>query len=236
MGWLVLGSNQELINQPLLPLLTGLFGSSSLLISIKNKTIIPKQIITKKIRIHSYKPLLGALIASPLCSFLPGLGSGQAAIIGNQLSKIHSSDKRGFILLLGATNTLVMGFSFLSLYLISKTRTGAAVAINNLIGIPSTKLLILIIFAITFSGIFSFFLTIKISKIISRKIEKINYQRLSILTIIFLTFLVTIFTGLLGLLIFIISTLIGVYCISLGVRRTNLMGCLLIPTIIFYLI
>jgi len=236
LGWLVLGSNQELINQPLLPLLTGLFGSSSLLISIKNKTIIPKQIITKKIRIHSYKPLLGALIASPLCSFLPGLGSGQAAIIGNQLSKIHSSDKRGFILLLGATNTLVMGFSFLSLYLISKTRTGAAVAINNLIGIPSTKLLILIIFAITFSGIFSFFLTIKISKIISRKIEKINYQRLSILTIIFLTFLVTIFTGLLGLLIFIISTLIGVYCISLGVRRTNLMGCLLIPTIIFYLI
>src|SRR3989344_1051751 len=92
LGWLVLGSNQELINQPLLPLLTGLFGSSSLLISIKNKTIIPKQIITKKIRIHSYKPLLGALIASPLCSFLPGLGSGQAAIIGNQLSKIHSSD------------------------------------------------------------------------------------------------------------------------------------------------
>lgn len=102
LGWCVL--NLPSINQPLLPLLTGLFGGSMLILSLKNKTKIPEQKITKpKIRI--FKPIIGALIASPLCSFLPGLGSGQAAVIGNLISK---TNKKGFLVLLGATNTLVM--------------------------------------------------------------------------------------------------------------------------------
>jgi len=73
----------------------------------------------------------------PIYSFLPGVGSGQAAIIGNTISR---SDQKGFLILLGATNTLVMGFSFISLYLISRTRTGAAVAIREIIGIPSINI------------------------------------------------------------------------------------------------
>ena len=59
------------INQPLLPLLTGLFGASALILTIKNKTKIPKQDLEKQ-KTPMFKPLIGALIASPLCSFLPG--------------------------------------------------------------------------------------------------------------------------------------------------------------------
>ncbi|MEK6758076.1 MAG: tripartite tricarboxylate transporter permease, partial [Nanoarchaeota archaeon] len=84
LGWSV--SNFQNLEQPLLPLLTGLFGSSMLIHSIKNKTQIPKQEITNP-KINLTKPLLGALVASPLCGFLPGLGSGQAAIIGSTLIK-----------------------------------------------------------------------------------------------------------------------------------------------------
>jgi len=139
LGWSVL--NME-INQPLLPLLTGLFGGSMLILSIKNKIKIPKQEISE-LKIINPRPIagafLGSLIASPICSFLPGVGSGQAAIIGNTISR---SDQKGFLILLGATNTLVMGFSFISLYLISRTRTGAAVAIREIIGIPSINILI----------------------------------------------------------------------------------------------
>ncbi|HDK42142.1 MAG TPA: hypothetical protein ENG87_02080, partial [Candidatus Pacearchaeota archaeon] len=140
LGWSVL--NLHSINQPLLPLLTGLFGGSMLILSIKNKIKIPKQKITKpkaKLKI----PLLGAIIAAPICSFLPGLGSGQAAVIGNTIAR---TDKKGFLVLLGATNTLVMGFSFISLYTISKTRTGAAVAIHQIIGNLEVNILILILF------------------------------------------------------------------------------------------
>jgi putative membrane protein len=229
LGWSVL--NLESLKEPLLPLLTGLFGASMLIMSIKNKTKVPKQEISKP-KIKMLRPLTGALIASPICSLLPGLGSGQAAIIGNTISK---SGREGFLVLLGATNTLVMGFSFISLFIISKTRTGAAVAIQQIIGQLSPKLLILILITVFISGIISFFLTLKLAKIFSKKINNVNYTLLSAGTLLILILLIGLVSGFLGLLILLISTLTGIYCISLKVKRTNMMGCLLIPTIIFYL-
>ena len=230
LGWCVL--NLEFLKEPLLPLLTGLFGGSMLILSIKNKIQIPEQKITKP-RIKILKPMVGALVASPLCSFLPGLGSGQAAIIGNTLSR---TDRKGFLFLLGATNTLVMGFSFISLYIISKTRTGAAVAIQKIIGELSTETLILILFIALISGIISFFLTIFLAKFLSQKITKINYTIISTITLIVLVSVVFLISGLLGLIVLVASTFTGIYCISLKVRRSNMMGCLLIPTILLYLL
>ena len=219
------------IKEPLLPLLTGLFGSSMLILSIKNKTKIPKQNIKDIKPPKLFKPLLGALIASPLCSFLPGMGSGQAAIIGNIISK---TNRKGFLVLLGATNTLVMGFSFISLYVISKARTGAAVAIKEIINSLSLEVLILILTTIIISGILSFFLTKKIAKITSKKINKINYTFLSLTTLIVLISLVITISGFLGLIILFISTITGIFCISFPIRRVNMMGCLLLPVIILY--
>ncbi|HKZ33885.1 MAG TPA: hypothetical protein VJ142_01450, partial [Candidatus Nanoarchaeia archaeon] len=138
--------------------------------------------------------------------------------------------------LLGATNTLVMAFSFLSLYAILKTRTGAAAAIKELIGIPSEKILILILIVALISGIISFFLTKKLSAFFSKKMNKINYTKLSISTLIVLVAVVFLISGFLGLLAFAISAFTGIYCISLGVRRTQMMGCLLLPTIVIYLV
>ncbi len=219
------------VKEPLLPLLTGLFGSSMLIGSIKNKIQIPKQQIQKP-KIKLFKPLLGATIASPLCCFLPGLGSGQAAIIGNAISR---TDRKGFLVLLGATNTLVMGFSFISLYAITKARTGAAIVIQELMGNISLKILVLILLVILISSIISFFITIALTKFFSKKIEKINYTILSSIILGFLCILIFSLSSFFGLIVFIVSTLTGIYCISLGVKRTNMMGCLLIPTIILYL-
>ncbi|MEK6895775.1 MAG: tripartite tricarboxylate transporter permease [Nanoarchaeota archaeon] len=232
LGFIILNLNENLLSQPLLPLLSGLFGSSTLILSIKQKTKIPQQEINNKFKIPLKSPLIGSVIASPLCGFLPGLGSGQAAILGNQIAK---TDKRGFIVLIGITNTLVMGFSFISLYLIQKARTGSAVSIQQLIGTVSYKMLILILIVCLFSGIISFYITKFLAKIFAEKIDKINYSILSIFVLIIIFIVVFIFSGLLGVIILILSTLTGIYCISLNIKRTNMMGCLLIPTILYYL-
>lgn len=216
----------------LLPLLTGLFGSSMLLISIKNKTQVSKQKITKS-KTNLIRPLIGSVIASPICSFLPGLGSGQAAIIGNSISKTNRKD---FLVLIGATNTLVMGFSFISLYVISRTRTGAAVAIQDIIGGMQWEVLVLILIIIILSGVISFFLTELLAKFFSRNIKKINYTLISLVTLILLLVIVFLVSGFIGLIVLITSTFAGIYFISLGVRRTNMMGCLLVPTILVYLV
>jgi putative membrane protein len=218
------------IKEPLLPLLTGLFGSSMIISSIKNKIQIPPQEITEP---HEkiIRPLVGSVIASSLCGFLPGLGGGQAAVLGNTISK---TDRKGFLILIGATNILVMGISFISLYAISKARTGAAVSIQELLGKLSGEILALILFAVLISGTISFFYSGILAKFFSKKIDKINYSALSIATLIFLVIIVFIFSGFFGLLILIVSTLMGIYCNGLKVKKTHMMGCLLIPTIIFY--
>ena len=222
------------LKEPLLPLLSGLFGSSMLLISINQNTKIPPQNFKfKKIKFKKLiRPISGALIASPLCGFLPGLGGGQAAVIGNQISRTNEKD---FLILLGAVNILVMGLSFVSLYSISKTRTGAAAAIQSLLGQMNSSILILILIVCLISGIASFFIVKYLSIWFLKIIQKLNYKKLSIGIITLLSILILLISGILGFAVFIISTATGYYCIKLNVRKTQMMGCLLIPTIILYL-
>jgi putative membrane protein len=221
--------------EPLLPLLGGLFGSSMIILSIKQKTFIPEQ-KTEEEKIERkklIKPFLSAILSSPLCGFLPGVGSGQAAVIGSQIVK---NDEKQFLFLLGVVNTFVMGISFISLYSIAKSRTGSAVAIQQLIGIVDEKILFLIITVCLLSGIISYFITKFIAKKFIKIIQKVNYSKMSKFILLILIIVTLTFSGIIGLIILIISTLTGIYCISLGVKRTHMMGCLLIPTIICYLI
>lgn len=223
--------NLENLKEPLFPMLTGLFGSSMILLSIKNKTTIPAQKIEKP-KIKFLRPLIGSAISSPLCGFLPGLGSGQAAVLGNTIVK---TDEKGFLALIGATNIIVMAISFLAIYLISRMRTGAAVAISELMPQMTINTLILIIACVIISGIISFFITEHLSRKLANKINKINYSKLSFATVCFLSLMVLLISGLMGFLVLIISTFTGIYCIKQDVKKTNMMACLIVPTIILYL-
>jgi TctA family transporter len=202
-----------------------------LLLSIKNKTIIPPQKIENP-KINFLRPLIGSAIASPLCGFLPGLGSGQAAVLGNSIAR---TDEKGFLALVGATNIVVMSISFLAIYLISRMRTGAAVAVSDLIGEMTINILILIISCIIVSGVIAFFVTEHLSRKLANKINKVNYSKLSFWTLCFLSVMTIVVSGFSGFLIYIISTFTGIYCIKKNVKKTNMMGCLIIPTIIIYL-
>jgi putative membrane protein len=232
LGYFVLNLN---LKESLFPLLSGLFGSSMLIMSINQDTKIPIQnrFFEKLKPKQLFKPLFGALISSPLCGFLPGLGGGQAAVIGNQISKL---DKKGFLILLGAVNILVMGLSFISVYAISKTRTGAAVVIQELIGKMNLNIMILLMIICLITGIICFFLTKYLSLKFMILFEKVNYKKLSISIIILLSLMTLLLSGFLGFIIFIISTFTGIYCIQLNVKKTQMMGCLLIPTILLYLL
>jgi TctA family transporter len=129
-----------------------------------------------------------------------------------------------------------MGISFISLYSIAKSRTGSAVAIQQIIGNVDERILFLIILVCLISGIISFFITKILTKKATQIFHKIDYSKMSKIVLIILTSVTLIFSGIIGLIILAISTITGIYCISLGVKRTHMMGCLLIPTIILYLV
>ena len=135
-----------------------------------------------------------------------------------------------------------MGLSLITLYSINKTRTGAAVAINQLLPTLTLTNLLIILTTIILSGIFSFIIAVNISKFAAKNIHKIPYEKLSITVLTTLLIIILIFSDLtpkgaiLGLLIFITSTSLGIFTILTGVKRMHLMGCLLVPTILFYLL
>ena len=175
--------------------------------------------------------------------FLPGLGASQAALIGSEVLGEKEQDKRQFLFLLGAINTLVMGLSFVTLYAIQKTRTGAAVAVSRLIPELTPKTILLFLSAIFITGIFSFIISVQLSKFAAKNIHKIKYEKLSIIILSILIIMTFLFSdmfnplgGVIGLLIFLTGASLGVFTVLIGVKRMHLMGCLLIPTILFYLL
>ncbi|MFH1521690.1 MAG: tripartite tricarboxylate transporter permease, partial [archaeon] len=242
-GFLGLATLNLNVEQPLLPLLTGLFGTSTIIYSIKSKTIVPEQKI-EKLKINKKDligPTLTTIFISPICSFFPGLGSSQAAIIGSEImpkiSATKNKDKSNseeFLILLGSINTIVMSVSFVTLFLFQKSRTGAAFAISQITQLSTTNLVTILI-TIALSATIAIPISLIISKLIAKHIHKISYTKISIPILIFLIIIITFFTGILGLIILIVATLLGLTCIEIQTRRGFLMGAILIPTIIFYL-
>ena len=232
-GFLGLSSLNLNIQQPLLPLLTGLFGTSTIIHSIKSKTIIPKQDIGKLDidKKEIIKPTLATILVSPICSFFPGLGSSQAAIIGSEIT--GKLNREQFLILLGSVNTLVMAISFVTLFLFQKSRTGAAFAMSQITQLSKTNLWT-ILTTILISAIIAIPLTLLISKTVSKHIHEINYTKISYIILIFLIIIITYFSGIFGLITLTVATLLGLTAIEWRTRRSFLMGAILIPTIIFY--
>jgi putative membrane protein len=232
-GFLGIASSNLSLNQSLLPLLTGLFGTSGLIYSIKENTQIPPQknnisrVKTELIK----KPIIASILIAPICSILPGIGTSQATIIG---AKINNQNREQFLISNGIMAILTMSLSFTTLFLIDKSRTGSAAALAE-IGIISLKEFIFLGSILISIGIIMFFISQKISLIFSKIISNLNYKKISLTVLFFLVAINFFIVGKTGLLVLAVATLLGLLCQESGVRKGILMGCLIIPTILFYL-
>ncbi len=217
-----------------LPLFTGLFGISTMIISLKGKSIIPPQEkwIGRIDRNLIFSGTIKSFFSGLLVGTLPGLGAAQATVLIQEITR--KQDGKEFLVSIGGINTAVAIFSILSLYTIGRPRSGAAVAIGKIIGnFGINELILLISTALIAVGI-SAILALKISKKGLGLIEKIPYNKISLLTIMFLIFLTLILTGYPGLLILFVSTAIGLTAPLTGVKRSHCMAVLLLPVILFY--
>jgi putative membrane protein len=229
--------NYPNLENPLFPLLSGLFGTGTLIISLSEKGRIPLQKITfPKIKGKELTKTMGAsMVAGSLCSFLPGLGPAQAAIIGSEFYKKITNE--GFLILIGGLNTINMVLSFIALFLLNKARNGAIVVVSKIMeSITMSNLIIFFAVSLIAGGI-AVFLTIKITKIFSKLLSKVNYRKLIVSIILLITIMVFILSSqYLGLLVLLVSTFLGILPAKLGIGRNHLMGCLLLPVILYFLL
>jgi len=225
------------LEQPLFPMLSGLFGISMLLTSLFNNVKIPVQRITEHIKVkksNMMKALGAGTFAGSLTGLFPGLGAAQAAILGSQLT--GNIGMYSFMILVGGINTVNFVFSLVTLYTLEKARNGAVLAVMDIVKSIDLNALILFLSAALVAGGAATFLAMSISRLFAKMISKVNYTAICLGVIVFVSVLVLIFSGWLGLFVLIVSTAVGIVPAVKNVGRNHAMGCLLLPVILYFLL
>lgn len=228
----------------LFPALSGLFGLPTLITSLATQPTIPKQIIkepslnTKEKKDSSLSIITGSF-AGLLVSIIPGITSATGTILA--MNARGESNSRQTIITLSAVNTACAFFVVAVLFIILRSRSGATLAVMDLIAIKEwTQVimpnnLIYLLIALLFGGTLSFFSTVFVGKIFANFFHKIPYQKVVLATIILIILLVFLFTGFVGLFILFVATFIGLLTVQWGVRRSHAMGVLLLPVMLYFL-
>ncbi len=215
----------------LFPVLSGLFGVSMIVMQLRSKVSVPEQ---KSSDVYVSKRLISRSViagsAGGMASgFLPGIGSSEIASLVS-IDKNNSS----FLVSIGAITAANTVISMLSVWLISKTRSGAAVAINQITDIGFNEALLILAVSLIACGIAAIFALI-MSKKFLKAAEKMNYSIVLGAVLSFIIIMTFLFTGLYGLLLLATCSALGIFAILAGIRRSCLMGVLILPTILFYL-
>jgi len=222
------------LKDPLFPLLSGLFGISTLLISLKEDNKIPEQnneTYTKLEKKKTFLSLVAGNISAFIVSTFPGLSSSIAATMSVQFFK-DLGDK-GFMILMGCIGTSSFVLSLVALYTIDKARNGAVIVIAQLLPEISFNILIVFLIVSVIAGAISTILALWFGRIFSKVISRINYKMLVWTIITFVTALVILLTSWKGLLVLITATALGMIPGIVKVQRTQSMACLIVPVILY---
>lgn len=233
----------------LLPLLSGLFGASQLIISMMSDSHVPtKNISQMKLPTKNIaRGIFTGSFAGSLVAWLPGVSSSTATVMTRLLIPDNFSEDQDdeqilekakeFIVSVSGVNTSNAIFGLFALAIIEKTRSGAMVAVDSLLqdtGINSTFVVICIV-AILLASLFSYFSTVIIGNNVHKVLTKIEYTTVCKSVLVFLSVTVTLLTGFYGLLLFVIATSIGMLAPFMKVRRAHAMGVILLPVILYFL-
>jgi len=211
----------------LMPLLTGLFGLPFLLISSKGK--IPRQrpfkvSMENNALIRSAVP---ASLAGLIVGWLPGLSTASAnALISGYIP--YDKDRMGYLVASGATataNALIGIAVFIS---IGRMRNGAMIVFSAL----ETPSLFFLITIAAIVSLLAFLITIYLAGL-ANFLSSLSGNNLNTIVILFLIIICGIFTGPFGMLILILSTMLGIVPGLVEVSRIPCIGVVTIPVILY---
>ncbi|UCD02878.1 MAG: tripartite tricarboxylate transporter permease [Candidatus Aenigmatarchaeota archaeon] len=217
--------------QVLFPALAGLFGLSFIITSMAHSVSLPRQ-RTKLPEQH--KVIKGGVmgwLAGMFVCILPGIGSAQAGVMANTLLR---GNDRDFLVALGGINTANIMFTFIALHAISKTRSGASAAISEILGGLGINELYFITMIALLSCFVSAVFTLWIGKKYLGFITGMDYRTLNVLVLILMASLIIFFSGVTGLIVAALATVIGASCAVAGIKRMYLMGFLMLPAMLYF--
>jgi len=220
------------MKEALFPVFSGMFGVAMLVLS--SESSIPRQEeCSFNLENKVLKAVPVAVVVGWFCSFMPGMGSSQGAVLGSQVVKLC---EKGFMVLVGGLSTVNMVLSLVTFYILGKARNGAVVNVMKILESVSFNQLVVFVGVAMVVGGGSVYLASFLSKRFSKFIVKVNYKKLIHFVIGLIVVLVFVICGWKGLVILFFSTCIGFIPQLKGVSRSQMMGSLLLPVMVWFIL
>lgn len=219
------------LHQPLLALLSGLFGVAGILTSLVQKKNIPIQTLDAHTQTTNFEILIAgacSTIAGISAAFLPGIGSSQLAVIASSISK---GGEEFFIMLSSGINTVNMSVSLVTLYVLQKARNGAVASIMQISDTLDFHIIILLLFCVLLASCIAILLALFISKLFIQMLARVNYFYIGVSVLVLIVGFTVYFDQWIGLCVLCVSTCLGYVAIKFEIAKNYLLGCLLIPVI-----
>jgi len=232
LGWIVL--NFPNLSQPLFPLLSGLFGVSLLLMSLSENNSLPSQdhdAVSGSGKMTFGIAGVAASVMGFVAAFLPGFGSSQAAIIAQQVTGDIGDE--GFLALVGGINTANMLVSIGTAFLLGKARNGAIVGVMGLLDEVTLGHLLFFLATCVIAGGVATIIGIYLSRGFCSVLSKVSYQKTVCSVLLLILVLAVWFDGIAGFVVLVTATALGVGASMSGVGKNHLMGCLIVPVIVY---
>lgn len=221
-----------LLRDPFLPSFTGLFAMPALLLALRSPRPVPAQERRWEVDARTLLPsVLTGIMLGALADLFPGLSS--AAQISVFASAFLYFTPEKFLATVSAIATSHTVFSLIALVSTNKARIGAAVAVSELLGDLGGAELLMLLGAAAVSIAVSAATLIAFGEKIAGLILRIDNKALNLLLLAFIPLFVLLLEGASGIIVLLIASALGLIPPLAGVRRTHLMGLILVPTMLW---
>ncbi len=216
----------------LLPVFGGLFGVATALAGLRGPGDVPPQDRDRPVPLPvalrgGVLGLCGAVIAG----FLPGLGTAQSAVVVDRGLDVRRWER---LVVLGGITTADLFLSLAALVVIGNPRSGAAVAIGQLLpDLPFHRFVMvtgMTLVAVAAGAVVTVVVAERAAILFARAARPLLAGVVCCIAAATL-----VLTGLYGVLVLMTATAIGLHAATLGTRRSLCMAALILPTIHFYL-
>jgi putative membrane protein len=232
LGTLLLDS--AILKEPLFAPFIGMFALSNLLLSLNNIRIPYQQRVRRNetvVTMQLLAVIAAGTILGALADLLPAIGSSaQMATFGSMLTVGSPSM---FLALTTSVSVSHLVHSFVALHTIDKARIGATAIIRETAGSPDLNTLGIYLAVIAVVMAIGVILLFRLSVPFIQLMRRIDMRIVNALLAVYLIAAVIAIDGFTGLAIAGLATAIGLLPPLLNVRRTHLMGFLLLPALAY---
>lgn len=210
---------------PFMPLFSGMFAVASLLSISRAKLPVQKKEERMEGKTMHYV-VLGVFLGF-FADLLPAISS--PAQVASLASAFIPLETIGYLAMITAISVSQLFFSFSTLVSIDKSRVGTTAWLSKFANILSQPLFFaaLFLFGVLLVSLLLYVLRSRITSL-----AVLNSRALGIILIIYLVAVCFIINGFFGLLVMLLSSILGYLALRGNVERTHLMGAVIVPTLL----